>query len=84
MTVRSAPKLVPFLIGAVLLAFTVSMIVVFNTPEDPNYSRASSVGYITLVLCMPALALAAGLWLVLDKVLRRRSTTYDIKPAGER
>lgn len=84
MTVRSAPKLVPFLIGAVLLAFTIAVIVVFNTPEDPNYSRASSLGYITLVLCMPALILAAVVWLVLDKVLRRRSTTYDIKPAGER
>ncbi|TLP73093.1 hypothetical protein [Nesterenkonia sphaerica] len=83
-SVRTAPKLVPFLAGAVLLAFTVAVIVVYNTPEDPNYSRTSSVGYITLVLCMPALALAATAWLVLERVLRRRSTTYDIKPAGER
>jgi hypothetical protein len=83
-SVRTAPKLVPFLVGAVLVAFTAAVIVVYNSPEDPNYSRASSLGYITLVLCMPALALAATAWLVLDKVLRRRSTTYDIEPAGER
>lgn len=83
-SVRSAPKLAPFLAGAVLVAFTAALIVVYNTPEDPNYSRASSLGYITLVLCMPALALSATAWLVLDKVLRRRSTTFEITPAGER
>lgn len=83
-TVRTAPKLLPFLIGSVMVAFTAAVIVVFNTPEDPDYSRAASLGYIMLVLCLPALALSGTAWLVLDKVLRRRSTTYDIKPAGER
>ncbi|NDK31765.1 hypothetical protein [Nesterenkonia haasae] len=83
-SVRTAPKLLPFLVGAVLAAFTTAVIVVYNTPEDPNYSRVASLGYITLVLCLPALTLAGTAWLLLDKALRRRSTTYDIKPAGER
>lgn len=84
MSVRRAPKLMPFIVGAVAVAFTAAVILVYSTPEDPHYTRAASLGYVTLVLCFPALALGATAWLLLDKVMRRRSTTHDIEPAGER
>lgn len=83
-SVRRAPKLMPFIVGAVAVAFTAAVIVVYSTPADPDYTRAASVGYITLVLCLPAFALAATAWLTVEKIMRKRSTTYDIEPAGER
>ncbi|NLS10673.1 hypothetical protein HGQ17_11860 [Nesterenkonia sp. MY13] len=83
-SVRTTPKLVPFLVGALALAFTVAVIVVYTTPQDPNYGTGASIGYMTFIFTMPALALAATAWLILEKVLRKRRTTYDIEPLGER
>ncbi len=78
------PKLMPFIVGAVVVAFTAAVIVVYSTPADPNYSRAASLGYMTLVFCLPAIALGATAWLTLEKVLRGRSTSGYIEPAEER
>lgn len=83
-SVRRAPKLMPFMVGAVVVAFTVAVILVYSTPEDPNYTRAASLGYMTLVLCFPAAAIAATAWLTVEKAMRKRSTTRHIEPAGER
>ncbi|WP_120006690.1 hypothetical protein [Nesterenkonia muleiensis] len=83
-SVRRAPKLLPFMVGAAAVAFTAAVVLVYSTPQDPNYSRGASLGYITLVLCLPAVTLGATAWLTVEKMMRRRSTTYDIEPAGER
>lgn len=83
-SVRRAPKFMPFIFGAVILAFTAAILVVYSTPQDPNYTRIASIGYITLVLCFPALALAAAAWLAVERFFRKRSTTHEIEPAGER
>ncbi|WP_300342474.1 hypothetical protein [Nesterenkonia sp.] len=80
-SVRTAPKLLPFLIGAVAVAFTAAVVVVYSTPPAENYTRASSLGHMTLVFCMPALALAATAWLTVEKLLRRKKETYSIAPA---
>lgn len=83
-SVRTVPKLMPFMVGAVALAFTAAVLVVYSTPADPNYSRPASLGYMTLVLCLPALALGASVWLATEKVLRNRATSGYIEPAEER
>lgn len=78
--VRTVPKLVPFMVGAVAVAFTAAVVLVYSTPAAENYTRAASLGYMTLVLSMPALALAATAWLTVEKVLRRRRATGHIAP----
>src|SRR5690625_1641395 len=79
-SVRTAPKLMPFLVGAVALAFTVAVILVYSTPPAENYTRAASLGYLTLVLCLPALTLGATAWLTTEKLLRRKKRTYRAVP----
>lgn len=77
---RTAPKLVPFFVGAVALAFTAAVVVVYSTPPAQDYTRSASLGYLTLVFTMPALALAATAWLTVEKVLRRKTETRSIAP----
>lgn len=79
-SVRTAPKLVPFIVGAVAAAFTAAVIVVYSTPPAQDYTRAASLGYMTLVFTMPALALAATAWLTIEKVLRRKREDRSIRP----
>lgn len=76
-SVRTVPKLLPFIVGAVALAFTVAVVLVYSTPPAENYTRTASLGYMTLILSMPALALAVTAWLTIEKVLRRRQRTYS-------
>lgn len=76
-SVRTVPKLLPFIVAAVAVAFTAAVVLVYSTPPVENYSRASSLGYMTLVFAMPALALAITAWLTVEKVLRRRQQTYS-------
>lgn len=71
------PKLLPFIVSAVALAFTAAVVLVYSTPPADNYSRAASLGYMTLVFAMPTLALAVTAWLTVEKVLRRRQQTYS-------
>lgn len=80
-TVRTTPKLVPFLVAGLAVAFTAAVITVYSTAPAENYSRPASLGYMTFVYCLPALALSATAWLATEKVLRRRASTYDITPA---
>lgn len=76
-SVRTVPKLLPFIVAAVAVAFTAAVVLVYSTPPVENYSRASSLGYMTLVFAMPALALAITAWLTVEKVLRRRKQNYS-------
>lgn len=80
-SVRTVPKLAPFLVGGVALAFTVAVVLVYSTPPAENYTRAASLGYMTLVLTLPALALAATAWLTVEKVLRGKQESRSITPA---
>ena len=81
MTVRTTPKLVPFLVAALAVAFAAAVIIVYSTEPADNYTRTASVGYITFILSFPALALSAAAWLVTEKMLRRRASTYQLTRA---
>lgn len=65
------------------MAFTVAIVVVYSTPQAENYDNVSAIGYMTFVFSIPALALSATLWLVIERLLRRRRETYDIQPLGD-
>lgn len=79
-SVRKTPKLTTFLVAAFAVAFTASVITVYSTPPAEDYTTAASLGYMTFVYALPALTLAATAWLVVDKVLRKKKSTYDIAP----
>lgn len=71
-TVRPVPKLVPFLVAGIVLAFVVSAIVVFSTGRSEDYSIAASIGYLTFVLSLPGVTTGAVVWLLLERRSRGR------------
>lgn len=76
-TVRATPKLVPFLVSGVLAALLVAVVVVLVTEPAEDYTTAASLGYLTFVFSLPGLAVAAALWLFLERRSRRRARTHD-------
>ncbi|GAB3849201.1 hypothetical protein [Nesterenkonia populi] len=77
--VRSTPKLIPFLAGALILAFTAAIITVYSTPPAENYTRTASIGTLTMFYAVPALMLGATAYLVTERIMRRRTTTYEME-----
>lgn len=77
--VRRTPKLIPFLVGALIVAFTAAIITVYSTPPAENYTRGASLGTFTMFYTFPALMLAAAAYLITEKVMRRRAATYDME-----
>lgn len=78
-SVRTVPKLMPFIVGAVAVAFTASVLVVYSTPPAEDYTRAASLGYITFVFLLPALALSVTAWLTVERILRKRQRSGSIE-----
>lgn len=78
--VRPTPRLVPFLVGGVVAALVAAVVLVLATGPADDYSLAGSIGYVTFVLSLPGLALAAGAWLFLDRRSRRRTRPYRAVP----
>lgn len=80
-TVRPTPRLVPFLVAGVAVALVAAVVLVLITGPADDYSTAGSIGYVTFVLSLPGLALAATAWLFLDRRSRRRTREYRAVPA---
>lgn len=76
-TVRPTPKLVPFLVAGVLVALVAAGVVVLITGPAEDYAPAASIGYLTLVLSLATVSVAAGIWLFLERRSRRRTRTYS-------
>ncbi|WP_146340521.1 hypothetical protein [Nesterenkonia sp. NBAIMH1] len=77
--VRSTPKLIPFMIGAPVVAFTAAVITVTVTPPAEDYTTGASIGTFTMFYTVPCLMLAAVAYLATEKIMRRRATTYDME-----
>lgn len=75
-TVRPTPKLVPFLVAGVLTALVAAVVVVLVTGPSEDYTVAASIGYLTFVLSLATVSVAAGIWLFLERRSRRRTRTY--------
>jgi hypothetical protein len=82
-TIRRAPKFVPFMVLGAFLGFLAALVVAYTGPEDPTLTRESILGFFTVAFALPGLLLAALLVLVVDRRSVRRAEraraerTYD-------
>lgn len=72
-TVRRAPKFVPFMVIGAILGFLAALVVAYTGPEDPTLTRESILGFFTVAFAIPGLLLAALLVLVFDRRSVRRA-----------
>ena len=72
-TVRRAPKFVPFMAVGAILGFLAALLLAYTGPEDPTLTRESVLGFFTVAFALPGLLLAALLVLVIDRRSIRRA-----------
>ncbi|WP_247827132.1 hypothetical protein [Arthrobacter antioxidans] len=72
-TVRRAPKFVPFMLVGAVLGFLAALVLAYTGPEDPTLTRESVLGFFTVAFALPGLLLAALLVLVIDRRSVRRA-----------
>ncbi|WP_235830495.1 hypothetical protein [Arthrobacter cheniae] len=66
-TVRRAPKFVPFMAVGAIVGFLAALVVAYTGPVDPTLTRESVLGFFTVAFALPGLLLAALLVLVFDR-----------------
>lgn len=71
-TVRRAPKFVPFLIAGGLLGIAAAFIITYAAPENPTFTRESVLGYFAVLMAVPGVGLGALTALLLDFLSVRR------------
>lgn len=82
-TVRRAPKFVPFMALGAIVGFLAAFVVAYTGPADPTLTRESVLGFFTVAFALPGLLLAALLALVFDRRSIKRTEraraerTYD-------
>ena len=72
-TVRRAPKYVPFLIVGGLLGFAAAAVIAFALPGDVSYDRGTVYGFFMVPCAAAGVILGAVTALVLDRASVRRS-----------
>ena len=72
-TVRRAPKYVPFLIVGGLLGFAAAAVIAFALPGDVSYDRGTVYGFFMVPCAAGGVILGAVTALVLDRASVRRS-----------
>ena len=82
-TVRRAPKFIPFMAIGAILGFTAAFVVAYTGPDDPTLTRESILGFFTIAFALPGLLLGALVVLIVDRRSIRRAEraraerTYD-------
>lgn len=79
-TVRRAPKFVPFMLLGALLGFLAALVLAYTGPVDPTLTRESILGFFTVAFALPGVLLAALLVLLID----RRSVKRAERARAER
>ena len=74
LTIRRAPKFVPFMALGALLGFVAAAILAYTGPEDPTLTRESLLGFFSIGFAIPGLLLAALAALLLDRRSVRKTT----------
>lgn len=72
-TVRRAPRFVPFLMLGVIAGFIAALLVAYLGPENPTYTREATLGFFTIVFAIPGVALGALVALLLDWISVRKT-----------
>jgi hypothetical protein len=82
-TVRRAPKYVPFLILGGLVGFAVAAFLAYGVPGDPSYDRGSVFGFFMVLCGGGGVILGAVAALVLDQVSVRRTRRAVVESAPD-
>ncbi|MCC3290040.1 MULTISPECIES: hypothetical protein [unclassified Arthrobacter] len=83
-TVRRAPRFVPFLALGVVAGFIAALFVAYGGAENPSFTREATLGFFTVMFGLPGLLLGALTALILDWISvrrARRSTVESVDPA---
>ena len=80
LTVRRAPKYVPFMIAGALAGVVTAAIFTFMAPPSEEFEPSSIFGFFTVLLLIPGATLGAVMALILDRQGRRRSKTLLAAP----
>lgn len=82
-TVRRAPRFVPIMVLGALLGFAAAAFIAYTGPEDPTLTRASVLGFFTVLLALPGLLLGGVAALVLDRISIRRANRAVAEPLDD-
>jgi len=83
LSVRRAPKFVPFMIAGGLVGVLVAAIFTYMAPGGEEFDRGSVFGFLTVLLILPGIGLGAAVALVLDRRSRRRATTAVVESVSD-
>ena len=72
-TVRRAPRFIPFLALGVIAGFIAALVVAYAGPADPNYTRGATLGFFTIMFSIPGVCLGAVAALLLDWMSVRKA-----------
>lgn len=72
-TVRRAPRFVPFLMLGVIAGFIAALLVAYLGPENPTYTREATLGFFTIMFAIPGVGLGALVALLLDWISVRKT-----------
>lgn len=83
-TVRHAPRFLPFLALGVIAGFIAALVVAYGGAEDPEYTRSATLGFFTIMFAIPGLIAGALVALLLDWIsvrrMRRATVESDESP----
>ncbi|MDQ4488942.1 hypothetical protein RBS60_01875 [Sinomonas sp. ASV486] len=78
-TVRRAPKYVPFLVAGGVLGVLIAAITSFSVPAPKDYTQGSVFGYFMILFAAGGLLLGGVVALVLDRISLRRSQRATVE-----
>jgi hypothetical protein len=79
-TVRSSPKFWPFLVTGALIGVFAAIISAYTGEESVEFTRGAVLGFLAVFFGVAGLALGAIVWLVTDRVLRKRTRRATAVP----
>ena len=82
-TVRRAPKYVPFLVLGGLLGIVVAAFLAYGVPGDASYDRGSVFGFFMILCSAGGVILGAVVALVLDRMSVRRAEHAVVEPVAD-
>ncbi|MER1997132.1 MAG: NrfD/PsrC family molybdoenzyme membrane anchor subunit [Arthrobacter sp.] len=82
-TIRRAPRFVPFMALGAVAAFIVALVMAYTGDENPQYTREAVLGFFTVMFMLPGVALGSIAALILDRLSIRRSERAVVEAADD-
>lgn len=80
MTVRSAPKMWPFLILGAVAGVLVALIVALTGTPSSDYTLGGTFGYFAIIFGVIGVGIAGVIFLILDRRSLKKSRSVSAKP----